>query len=258
MLNILHNIFDKLTFHSDAVLTVISSDDLRVFFNKAVSSRSTRKQQLVSKDKLSGEKVSPYNGPGMDYSESRAYIAGDDIRHINWKQSAKTSSLISNIYHKENENIDYVLIDRRPAMYYGTQTQPKLALVIKLAMLSAITSIKNHKTVKIIDITSTINISDSIDSHEKVYLYFSSVSKKQITRSESNQKSLTNALKYLNNTRPSSCLVTIISDFNDIDKNNSSIINALSSNNLLKMFRVIDKIELAPPAVFPLNYKIIS
>ena len=257
MNNILNKLRNKFSLNSDEDQVIISEQQLLNFFNNALHSNINKKQQQLSKDKLAGENISTFNGQGMDYSESRTYITGDDVRRINWKQSARSGVLISNIFHQENNNIDYIILDRRKSMYFGTQVQTKISLAVKVAILSAISSIKNNKSVKIISILDTVNCSETIDSFEKIFLYFSKLVKNN-NNSYSTQKSIGNALKYLNSIRPSSCSVTIISDFNDINKDSINIIKALTSENYVNSIKINDKIEISPPPVYPINYKTAS
>ena len=42
----------------------------------------------------SGHALSPLRGRGMEYAESREYVAGDDARHIDWRLTARTDGRI--------------------------------------------------------------------------------------------------------------------------------------------------------------------
>ena len=48
---------------------------------------TTRK---IVDDVLSGQYRSHFKGHGVQFSEHRQYVPGDDIRHINWHVSART------------------------------------------------------------------------------------------------------------------------------------------------------------------------
>ena len=49
-----------------------------------------RTKRLVT-DALAGEYQSAFKGRGMEFEETRAYVPGDDIRHIDWKVTARTT-----------------------------------------------------------------------------------------------------------------------------------------------------------------------
>jgi hypothetical protein len=59
--------------------------------------------------KRHGEHTSFFLGSGLEFNEIRQYTIDDDIRHINWKTTAKTKDLSVNIYY-ENKRLDITLI----------------------------------------------------------------------------------------------------------------------------------------------------
>ncbi|MCL7713120.1 DUF58 domain-containing protein [Stenotrophomonas mori] len=64
-------------------------------------------------------------GRGMEYAESRAYVPGDDARHIDWKLSARTRTPHTKTFHAERERLTLLVADRAPALYFGTRIRFK-------------------------------------------------------------------------------------------------------------------------------------
>ena len=58
-----------------------------------------------------GERVSQRRGEGMDYRELREYRAGDSLRRIDWKATARRQRLISRQYQEERNQQVVCLID---------------------------------------------------------------------------------------------------------------------------------------------------
>jgi len=56
-----------------------------------------------------GEHTSIFSGNGIDFKEIRQYTTNDDIRHINWKNTAKTKQPSVNIYN-ETKQLNIVLL----------------------------------------------------------------------------------------------------------------------------------------------------
>lgn len=58
---------------------------------------------------IHGEHLSVFNGNGLEFNEVRAYDINDDIRHINWKITARTRNASVNIFY-ENKQINILLV----------------------------------------------------------------------------------------------------------------------------------------------------
>jgi len=251
VLNIFNNSIKSKTQHNNVVM---SKDELLSFFKKAQRSYQLG-SGMISIDKRHGEKISPYSGQGLDYSESRLYAPGDDIRTINWKQSARTDELITKRFHQESENTDYLLLDQRHAMFFGTLSQPKMATAIKLGIISAIRSLNNNKAIKIITIGNKVEISPVIDNFEKVLSFFTSVSKGNISGNSHIQPNYLAALKCMQSIQALSSSITLVSDFHDLDDNNYKYIKSLCTSNNVVLYRVQDHIEKNLPKLYPINYQ---
>ncbi|MBT4963892.1 MAG: DUF58 domain-containing protein [Francisellaceae bacterium] len=61
-------------------------------------------------------------GQGMEFAKVRPYEYGDDIRHIDWKVTARTDKPHSKIYQAQSDNIITLVIDLNVQMQFGTQT----------------------------------------------------------------------------------------------------------------------------------------
>lgn len=90
-----------------------------------------------SADRQSGIRHSPFRGRGMDYAESRPYAAGDDVRHIDWRVTARSGRVHTKLYQAERERVTAVLLDRSPAMDFGTRGCFKRVQAARVAALLA-------------------------------------------------------------------------------------------------------------------------
>jgi uncharacterized protein (DUF58 family) len=71
----------------------------------------------------------------MDYAESRAYAAGDDVRHIDWRVTARSGELHTKLFAPERERTSAVVIDTAAAMGFGTRACYKTVAAARLAAL---------------------------------------------------------------------------------------------------------------------------
>ena len=58
---------------------------------------------------IQGEHLSIFNGNGLEFNEVREYDINDDIRHINWKITARTRKPSVNIFY-ETKQVNIVLV----------------------------------------------------------------------------------------------------------------------------------------------------
>ncbi len=249
---------DKFKFESHQIQAVIEPEELKAFYLRILGLSSHSNKNISSKDHLIGDMTTEYNGQGMDYSESRLYAAGDDTRFINWKQTAKAGELISNKYYQEAENIDYVLLDARACMYYGTQVQTKLSTAIKVSMIASIKSINANKKLKVITICNKISISGIIDSKEKLLNIFLAKSQKSDIDTECKPLNLSTSFKYIQSLLPFNSSINIISDFHDLNGSDLKILKSLNSHNNISLYKISDPIESKLPPLFPLHYQSLS
>lgn len=76
-------------------------------------------------------------GRGMDYADSRPYVAGDDARHVDWRVSARTGQMYSKRFHAERERVCLLLLDPVDAQFFGTRVRFKSVQAARAAAAAA-------------------------------------------------------------------------------------------------------------------------
>jgi uncharacterized protein (DUF58 family) len=64
-------------------------------------------------------------GRGLEFEEFRAYAAGDDVRAIDWRVSARTGRVHTRLFRTERERPVLLLCDQRATMFFGSRTAMK-------------------------------------------------------------------------------------------------------------------------------------
>jgi uncharacterized protein (DUF58 family) len=64
-------------------------------------------------------------GRGLEFEEFRAYAAGDDVRAIDWRVSARTGRVHTRLFRSERERPVLLLCDQRPTMFFGSRSAMK-------------------------------------------------------------------------------------------------------------------------------------
>lgn len=75
---------------------------------------------------MAGEHKSPYRGFAIEFTQHREYVAGDDVRHVDWKILGRTDRLYLKQYEQETNYVAHVLLDGSESMKYGSGSLSKL------------------------------------------------------------------------------------------------------------------------------------
>ena len=84
------------------------------------------KARFVVEGFIVGLHKSPYHGFSVEFSEHRAYGAGDEIRHVDWKLWGKTDRFFIKQFEEETNLKSYLLIDQSLSMTYKSIKMTKL------------------------------------------------------------------------------------------------------------------------------------
>lgn len=91
---------------------------------------------------LSGTQQSPWRGRGMEFDEVRHYQAGDDIRTIDWRVTARTGKTHTKLFTEEKERPVFVCVDYSAAMHFGSELLFKAVFAAHIAAAIAWGTIK--------------------------------------------------------------------------------------------------------------------
>lgn len=84
-----------------------------------------------------GGHVSRWRGRGVDFRESRIYQAGDDIRHMDWRVTARSGKPHTKLFEEEREQGLLLALDCNPTMHFGTRVRFKNVQAARAAALLA-------------------------------------------------------------------------------------------------------------------------
>ena len=76
--------------------------------------------RLIVEGLMTGMHRSPYQGISVEFAQHRPYTAGDDTRHVDWKQYAKTDKIYLKQYLQETNLHLICIVDASESMGYGT------------------------------------------------------------------------------------------------------------------------------------------
>lgn len=104
---------------------------------KAYSGNIFRRNEKKSSSPMSGGYTSPFRGRGIDFSEVRAYLPGDDIRAMDWRVTARTGKPHTKLFIEERERPVFFLCDFSSSMFFATRTAFKSVVLSRAVSLLA-------------------------------------------------------------------------------------------------------------------------
>jgi len=106
-----------------------------------------KKLEIQTKDLVEGVESGAYNskyrGGGIEFSEVREYIPGDDVKRIDWNVSARHNSLYVKEFVEENELNIYLILDLSASTNFGFM-KSKLDLGFEVAVSLMFLALKNN------------------------------------------------------------------------------------------------------------------
>lgn len=197
-----------------------------------------------------GAHSSKLRGRGMDFTEVRNYQAGDEIRHMEWRVTARTGRPHVKLFQEERERPAMLLVDFSPSMFFGTRIALKSVIATQVAALIAWTVAAQGDRVG--------GFMIGADKHQELpprarsagvlpLLALMCDYSRQAPSYTASARSLSQEFLRLRRvTRPGNTII-LISDFYGFDQQCEQHLNRLSLHNDIVAYHICDPLELAPP-----------
>jgi uncharacterized protein (DUF58 family) len=86
---------------------------------------------------ITGRHKSPHRGFSVEYSEHREYVAGDELRHLDWQAYARSDRYYVKLYEQETNLRSTLVLDTSASMKFGNKLDYGRHLCACLAYLLA-------------------------------------------------------------------------------------------------------------------------
>ncbi|WP_299831365.1 DUF58 domain-containing protein [Pseudomonas sp.] len=118
----------------------IATPGIRVSLDELIEMRHrVREVQLFStpsqRSPLIGLHHSKLRGRGVDFDQVRVYQAGDDVRTIDWRVTARTQEPHTKLFHEERERPIFILVEQSRRLFFGSGLMFKSVLAAQAAAL---------------------------------------------------------------------------------------------------------------------------
>lgn len=219
-----------------------------------------RADKMLAQASYGGSHLSRMRGRGMDFAEVRNYQSGDEVRHMDWRVTARTGKPHVKLYEEERERPVILCVDFSPSMYFGTRKAFKSVVAVRLAAMLAWTIVKQGDKAGglFFDRNNAYEFA-ALGREQGVLRMLSALSRFSQQLEHMNEalekNSFLDGLSRLKRVLRPGSLVIIISDFYQLDSHCEKQLNLLRKHHDLLLYHVCDPIELkAPkPALYPVT-----
>jgi len=222
---------------------------------------------------LTGGYRSRFRGRGMDFDEVRLYQAGDDIRNIDWRVTARTGKPHTKLFREERERPVFLLIDQSRHLFFGSKNAFKSVVAARAAALLVWASITEGSRIggvlfddfghlehrpsgrrrdalallKQITFRHNSMLDSILDSHLEPT--------QTVPDKSNNISAFAQSLARLRRLAKPGSLIYIMSDFRNMDKDCKRHLSRLSQHNEIQAYLLTDPLdtELPPPGNYSLT-----
>lgn len=124
---------------------------------KRIRQIELRTRRLVN-DSFAGAYHSVFKGQGIVFDAVRPYQAGDDVRMIDWKVTARSGEAYIKRYVEERELTVMIVLDTSASCLFGTVNKSKRDLAAEIGAVLALSAISNNDKVGLLIFSDKVEL----------------------------------------------------------------------------------------------------
>ena len=202
-------------------------------------------RQTVATTYAPGQHLSHYRGQGVELEDNRPYHQGDDIRHMNWRATARSGKPTMKVFREERQRSLYLVIDKTQTMAFGTRNTLKANVAATAAAIFAFSAIAHHETIAGVVLNKKAKHYTPTRSLEQAFDFIHDIAGPLQTnndpfwyRSDTGQ-----LLAHLEQRTRQGCTIIFISDFIGLNEKHQQLIGKLAEKRQLIAIHVSDPAE---------------
>lgn len=194
---------------------------------------------------FSGEYHSAFKGRGIEFSEVREYVAGDDVRAIDWNVTAREGRPFIKLFEEERELNVMLLVDVSASGDFGSVASFKREMAAELAGVLAFSALRNQDKVGLILFSDRLEqyVPPKGGLHHALRLIRDLLAWKATGRGTSLAAGLETLLRSL--TKRS--IVFLVSDFQDPEESWKEAAKVVAAKHDLVALHIVDPREKTLP-----------
>jgi len=200
-------------------------------------------------DVFAGEYRSIFKGSGIEFSEVREYLPGDDIRSIEWNVTARMGRPFVKEFVEEREMTVMLLLDMSGSSVFGSVARLKGQVAAELCSVLALSAITNKDKVGLIIFTDKIE--KFIPPRKGASHVLRVIREALYFKPENKGTDIANALHYLDRVTNRRSVTFIISDF--FDKDYKMALKVANKRHDVVAVTITDPLEMELPEAGLIN-----
>jgi len=190
-----------------------------------------------------GNLLSARTGAGSDFAEVRAYQAGDDPRHIDWRATARSRLPLTRTYHAELSRPLGLLIDRSASMRFGTRVRLKAAQALRIALWLAASAQNEGRETATLLFDQEIHWLPAQRGMKGLQALIAQANTPCPPVEPSDEQHWSEPLVMLRRQLPAGSQLVLISDFNDLQEQDESALRQLGQHCDTRAVHILDPLE---------------
>ena len=203
-----------------------------------------------------GDARSAHLGRGLDFEEVRAYQAGDDIRAMDWRTTARAGKPYLKIYREEHHPALLVVVDRGASLRFGTQRQLKVSQAARVAILAGVLESSAHACIGGTVIDTATLVLPCLSKQTGILQLAQAVaapcppsSIQRVAKRDAEHARWIDALRRIAATLPNGSRLLLLSDFQWLAASDVPLLAHLAMRHDVAAVHITDPVEHALPAL---------
>jgi uncharacterized protein (DUF58 family) len=200
---------------------------------------------------LAGAHRSRFRGRGMDYRESRHYQAGDDIRNMDWRITARAGRAHVKVFDEERERPVVVVAEFGPSMFFATRGAFKSVVAARLAALIGWSAIAHGDRIGALifngDHRELAPTGGRRGQMRLIRTLVDAGNPEAGPAADAHGGGLSHALARLRRVARPGSLVFLLSDFYTMDADTARHLTRIAQHCDMTAVQIVDPLELEPP-----------
>ena len=228
---------------STAELTLLSTTELEQLQFKTLQHNLRSRHRTTSP--IIGQRPSVFRGHGMELEDVRAYQSGDDVRHMDWRATARSGKPIMKVFRDERSQGLFLMIDRRPSMHFGTRGELKAVTAARSAAILAFSALAARDPVAGMIVESTEKFFPGARNINNVLqlLRAASAPLTPLLMADKHTVTMSTLLAQIDRAAGRGASIYLISDFKDLRAEHMPLLLQLTASHEVIALQIIDPAE---------------